>query len=129
MIFQLAFLSACARSSADRVIDYGSIGQGFKSLRAHQSPSRTRRTPEPQARGFSCFALRVGTSIQRCSNGTLAFVESAECTDALSIAQTRTEALATNLVNDGDRQPIALAHHDHLGDQRHVAPHHGVRLS
>jgi hypothetical protein len=25
----------CARSSADRAIDYGSIGRGFKSLRAH----------------------------------------------------------------------------------------------
>src|SRR5690606_29001051 len=102
MIFQLAFLSACARSSADRAIDYGSIGRGFKSLRAHQSPSRTRRTPEPQARGFSCFALRVGTSIQRGSNSPLTFVESAEGPDALSVAQTRTEARAANLINDGD---------------------------
>ena len=29
----------CARSSADRAIDYGSIGRGFKSLRAHHRKS------------------------------------------------------------------------------------------
>jgi hypothetical protein len=61
MIFELAFSPACARSSADRAIDYGSIGRGFKSLRAHHGKPRNcgafavcprlsepRRHPEPE---------------------------------------------------------------------------------
>ncbi len=46
----------CARSSADRAIDYGSIGRGFKSLRAHGD---TRENPvRPRGRGSSCVSVR-----------------------------------------------------------------------